>query len=77
VTTRPTDSPLFAYDATFSSGDESGLSPRLDPGAGFRAQGVYPNRRMPARWFNWLKGIHGDWINYLDQRYGNVFSVLN
>ena len=77
MTTRPTVSPLFATDATFSSGTESGLSPRLDPGAGFRAQGVYPNRRMPARWWNFLGGLWGDWIDHLDQRTRPFYNVLN
>lgn len=65
--TRPTSSPAFATDATFTSGALTGSAPRLDPGAGFKAQGWYPNRRVPARWFNWLLGIVGDWLGYLDE----------
>lgn len=68
MTARPTVSPAFATAATFTSGTESGLAPRLDPGSGIKAQGIYPNRRMPARWFNWLVGLAGDWLQYLDEK---------
>jgi len=77
MTTRPTVSPAFATDATFTSGAESGLAPRLDPGAGFKAQGWYPSRRVPARWFNWLVGLAGDWIQYLSQKTDGLYSPLN
>lgn len=77
MTTRPTVSPLFATAATFSAGTEVGLVPRLDPGAGFRAQGWYPNRRVPARWFNFLLGLAGDWIAYLTQKTDHYQNVLN
>lgn len=77
MTTRPTDSPAFATDATFSAGAESGLAPRLDPGAGVRAQGVYPEAQVPARWFNFLRGIVGDWLLYLTEKTDGVFSPLN
>ncbi len=75
MTARPTVSPAFATAATFTSGTESGLTPRLDPGSGIKAQGIYPNRRMPARWFNWLLGLAGDWIQYLDEKTTWAFSV--
>lgn len=63
---RPTATPLWATDPTFSSGAESGLSPRLDPGAGIRGQGVLPESRIAARWENHVLGVHGDWLAYQD-----------
>jgi hypothetical protein len=77
MTTRPTTSPLWATDDTFSDGVEVGLSPRLDPGAGVRAQGIKPRRRWPARWFNSARGILGDWVDYLDQKTQHCHNVLN
>lgn len=77
MTTRPTISPLFATDATFTGGDLAGSPPRLDPGAGFRAQGAYPNRRWPARWWNFVRGLAGDWIDYLDQKTRHRYNLLN
>lgn len=77
MTTRPTVSPLFATDATFSAGAESGLAPRLDPGAGFRGQGWYANTRFASRHFNFLRGLIGDWVSYLDQKTGHAQNVLN
>jgi hypothetical protein len=65
---RPLASPLFATDATFATGPEVGLSTRLDPGAGIRAQGVLPESRYAARWENFQKGTLGDWVKYLDDR---------
>jgi hypothetical protein len=64
--TRPAASPLFATDSVFASGPEVGLSVRLDPGSGIRAQGVLAESRYAARWENHTKGTQGDWIAYLD-----------
>lgn len=66
MTARPTASPLFATDATQTAGSESGLSPRLDPGSGFRGQGWYADTQFPSRHFNHEIGSHGDWLDYLD-----------
>lgn len=77
MTTRPTITPLWATDTTFSDGVEVGLSPRLDPGAGVRAQGIKPRRRWPARWFNFARGIVGDWVDYLDQKTKHNHNILN
>jgi hypothetical protein len=67
MTTRPITSPLFATDATLDgpAGLDAGLPPRVDPGPGTRAQGFYP-KQMPVRWMNFVLGLHGDWIEYLD-----------
>lgn len=75
MTLRPTISPLFATDATLGTGVESALSPRLDPGAGVRARGLLPNARFPARWFNSIRGVVGDWLAYLDEKTQLVFNV--
>jgi hypothetical protein len=77
MTTRPTVSPLVATDATLGTGPESALSPRLDPGAGVRARGLLANNRAPARWFNWMLGLVGDWASYLDQKHQHCHNVLN
>lgn len=54
--------PRWATEETFLSGDEVGQSTRLDPGAGTAATGALPNRRVPARYANWLFGGATDWI---------------
>jgi Pectate lyase superfamily protein len=77
MTTRPTISPLFATNATLGTGVESALVPRLDPGAGIRARGLLGNTRAPGRWFNFLLGLAGDWIAYLDQKSGHEYNILN
>lgn len=77
MTTRPTVSPLFATDATLGTGVESALTPRLDPGAGVRARGLLPNTRVPARWLNFLRGLLGDWVQYLDEKSDWAFNPKN
>lgn len=63
--TKPTSAVSWATDATFASGDETGQTTRADP-SGIRAQGIKSNQRIPARWFNFITGAAGDWIQYLD-----------
>lgn len=65
---RPTISPSFATASTFPAGASpwSGQPPRVDPSAGVRTQGLTPQTDLPAEYLNFLIGIHGDWINYLD-----------
>lgn len=64
---RPTDSPLFATDASFAvDGDAwGGADVRTDPGAGRRAEGFEPDV-LPAEWLNHVLGVHGDWIDWVD-----------
>jgi len=71
--TRPTVSAAFSTNTNASAGPEAGLSTRLDPGAGLRAEGFYGETRLPVRAFNFLLGLVGDWIGYLD----NFVKVLD
>jgi hypothetical protein len=57
--------PRWATEKTFLSGDEVGQSTRLDPGAGTAATGALPNRRVPARYANWLFGGATDWLAHV------------
>jgi hypothetical protein len=66
--TRPSNSPLFATDATLSGGPQVGLSTRLSPGVGTLAQGFWKGRKLPGRAFSYIVGTLGDWCSYLDQR---------
>ena len=63
----PTDSPLFATDATYAAdgGDAwDGTATRADPGAAIRAEGFEPEE-LPAEWLNHVLGVHGDWIEHI------------
>lgn len=64
---KPAGDPSFATDPLLTGGPQVGLATRLDPGAGFRAQGYYQDRRLPARHLSSLLGVLGDWANYLKQ----------
>lgn len=66
--TRPTNSPLYATDATILTGPETGQTTRLNPGAGILAQGILAGVKLPGRVIAHILGTHGDWINYTDQR---------
>jgi hypothetical protein len=71
---RPIDPPDFATDAEFGAGAgvQVGDAPRLDPGIAQRRQGWYGAKRLPARFENFMLGIHGDWINYLAQWFSTI-----
>jgi hypothetical protein len=64
---KPTDSELFATDATFAAdGDTwSGDPVRVDPGAARRAEGFEPDL-LPAEWLNHQLGVLGDHVDYLN-----------
>lgn len=72
--TRPSVSAAFSTNTNASAGPQTGLSTRLDPGSGLRAEGVYAETRLGARAFNFLLGIVGDWIGYLDSL-ASVFDL--
>lgn len=62
---RPKRVPTWATDATFTSGPEFGLSTRLEPLTGEKAQGYYAQNRPPARKINWTLGSFGDALDFL------------
>lgn len=64
---KPALLPTYATDATLSSGPQTGLSTRLDPGTALRQQGYYQDRRLPARALGWLLGTVGDWLGYFSK----------
>jgi hypothetical protein len=54
-----------ATDTNFASGDESGLSTKLEPSAGVKAQGHVSGLAAPAAWANyWEHGV-GLWLSYV------------
>lgn len=63
---KPSDSELFATDATFAAdGDAwSGDPTRLDAGAARRAEGFEPDT-LPAEWVNHQLGVLGDHVDYI------------
>lgn len=62
---RPATVPSWATDATITVGDEVGMSTRLEPASGVKAQGNVKGQGAPARWYNWLFGLICDWLAYL------------
>ena len=76
MTTRPTTDVEWATDDDYASGAEVGETTKADP-SGLRAQGILPNQRIPARFFNFLFGSVGQWILYLTQKTDGVFSPMN
>jgi hypothetical protein len=73
----PTDDPLFATDATYAAdGDDwSGDPPRVDPGAPIRAEGFEPGQ-LPAEWLNHVLGVHGDWIDWLEDERARLAGYI-
>lgn len=72
---RPSTSPSFATAANYPAGGSawSGQPPRVDPSAGVRTQGLTPQVDLPAEYLNFMFGLHGDWLNYLD---GEATGIL-
>lgn len=65
MTDIPTQAlPRTATDSEFTSGAESGLSTRADPGSTL-TQGMLGAARYPARYMNWILGGLGDWLSFL------------
>lgn len=59
---RPIKVPFFATDSTLTGGPQVGSAPRLPIADGQLGQGVYQDRRFPARGFGWLIGTICDWL---------------
>jgi hypothetical protein len=56
----------WATDAAYSSGIDSGTSPRTDPGAGISAQGFLPHEGVPAQHLNHILGTITDSLHAID-----------
>lgn len=39
---------------------------KTDPGAGRKTSGFRPGETLPAHWLNWLLGVLGDWITWIN-----------
>lgn len=63
--TRPLNSPAWATDANYTSGDESGNPTRVQPLTAKRAQGFLPREKPGAQHFNYALGVHGDYLQHL------------
>jgi hypothetical protein len=63
---KPSAPLSWATDATQTDGPEAGQPPRLEPPAGYGAQGWIATEEAPARYMNWALGMLGDWTDYLD-----------
>jgi hypothetical protein len=57
--------PTWATDTNFASGDEAGLSTKVEPSSGQIAQGDVSGLAAPSVWSNWWKNKVGAWILYL------------
>ncbi len=64
---KPSDDPTWASDANYASdGDSWEATPtRVDPGAARVAEGAEPDT-FPAQWFNFITGVQGDHIDYIN-----------
>ena len=60
---KPTEVPVWATSGT-----------RTDPGAGKKAIGWVSPEKPPDAFFNWLFGVTGDWLSFLDERFSTGTS---
>lgn len=65
---RPSELPKWATDTTYSSGPFIGQPTKINPAAGVKTQGFYPEAPFAAEHQNWWEGLVGDWAEYLDDQ---------
>lgn len=63
---KPSATVSWSTDTNYATGPETGVSTRLEPSGGVKAQGFIPTEEVPARWLNWALGALGDWTAYLN-----------
>ena len=63
---KPLSTTTFSTDTNFSSGTETGTPTKVDPGAGYRAQGFVPGNRFIGPYLNYVLNLLCQWIVYLD-----------
>lgn len=64
---RPSILPQWATDAIFGSGPKSGQNTKLEPAAGTKSQGHYPNSPSGAQNQNWWQNLVYRWLSHLDE----------
>ncbi len=63
---RPAELPNWATDANYSTGPFAGQPTKLNPAAGVKAQGFYPEQPGSSRHQNWWQNNVGEWATYFD-----------
>lgn len=73
----PVSDPVFASDATFSSGPESGSNTKVDPGASYMQQGLVPGLKFVGPYLNFLLNRLCAWIVLYVKDLHNQVEFLN
>lgn len=63
---KPSEAATWATDATQTAGTQIGQDTKLKPSAGQIAQGNQAGVSAPAKWYNWLFNLLGQWTQYLN-----------
>lgn len=63
---RPSELPVWATDATYSSGAFIGQPTKLNPAAGVKTQGFYPEQPGSSRHANWWQNLVHQWVTFFD-----------
>lgn len=66
MSTKPTQVPLWATDATYTGGVEAGTDTKTEPDGARKAEGWEPAAKPPAQEFNWWWNLVGLWAQYLN-----------
>lgn len=71
--TKPaTPVPTWATDANYTSGDDVGLSTKVEPTSGEKAEGHFRGKRPPARKINWLKHWICQWLGWTESALDDI-----
>jgi hypothetical protein len=63
---KPLSTTTWATDTNIASGTETGTPTKVDPGAGYRAQGGVPGLAFIAPYWNYVVNLLCQWMVYLD-----------
>lgn len=73
--TKPTTPvPTWATDATYTNGDDVGITTKVEPTTGEKAEGHFRGKRPPARKINWLKHWMCQWLGWSEAALDDVDS---
>lgn len=77
--TKPsTPVPTWATDTNYTNGDDVGLTTKVEPTTGEKAEGHYRGKRPPARKVNWLKHWICQWLKWAEDALdGHEISIVN
>lgn len=74
---KPSTLPVWATDATFTSGPETGSNVVVEPSSGYKTQGFVPDANFVGPRVNWLLNLIYQWVLYLQNLHTETTGFLD